>query len=40
MILIVVHFMRLGREDDEAIDEGAEIRVYVWWREDERKMGF
>ena len=40
MILTVVRFIRLGHEDDEAIDEGAEIRVYVWWREDERKMGF
>jgi len=32
--------MRLGREDDEAIDGDANIRVYVWWRGDERKRGF
>jgi len=29
VILTAVRFIRLGCEDDEAIDDGAEIKVYV-----------
>jgi len=40
VILIVVCFIRLGREDEDVMDRFAKNRVYVEKRGEETKMGF